>query len=299
MPPRMSLPTREPPTQPIALPRFEHDTPRPVQSAPLQSGSTLDRLVGLMRRLLGPAGCPWDQKQTHASLRKYVLEEACEVIDAIDGGNMGELRDELGDLLLQVVFHAELARASGDFAIDDVVEAVVSKLVRRHPHVFGDAVAETPEAVLQNWESIKAREHGNRGVLGGVPRALPALVRAQRVGEKVHSVGFDWPDAQASYVKVGEELGELAEAVECKDISAQEEELGDVLFALVNYARHLGLDAESALRKTTDKFTRRFDHVEKRVREVHGGFGEGALALETLDAYWDEAKVAERATKRA
>ncbi len=283
----------------MSLPRFEHEAPRHVQSAPFQSGASLDRLVGLMRRLLAPDGCPWDKKQTHASLRKYVLEEACEVIDAIDGGDMMELKSELGDLLLQVVFHAELARASGDFAIDDVVEAVVSKLVRRHPHVFGDAVAETPDAVMQSWESIKAREHGNRGVLGGVPRALPALVRAQRVGEKVHSVGFDWPDARSSYEKVAEELEELAEAVECKDVHAQEEELGDVLFALVNYARHLGLDAESALRKTTDKFTRRFDHVEQRVREVHGGFGEGAIALETLDTYWDEAKVAVRATERA
>lgn len=265
----------------------------------MQSGATLDRLVGLMRRLLAPDGCPWDQKQTHQSLRKYVLEEACEVIDAIDGGNMVELREELGDLLLQVVFHAELARASGDFAIDDVVEAVVSKLVRRHPHVFGDAVAATPDAVLENWESIKAQEHGGtRGVLGGVPRSLPALVRAQRIGEKVRGVGFDWPDAASSYAKVGEELSELAEAVRLGGIPAQEEELGDVLFALVNYARHLGLDAEGALRKTSDKFARRFEHVEARVREEHGGFGQARLPLEILDTYWDEAKVVERSAQK-
>lgn len=282
----------------MSLPRFEHDAPRPVAAQGAQSGATLERLVGLMQRLLAPDGCPWDRKQTHESLRKYVLEEACEVIDAIDVGDKAGLKEELGDLLLQVVFHAELARSAGDFAIDDVVEAVVGKLVRRHPHVFGDAVAADADAVLSNWEGIKSKEKPNRGVLGGVPRSMPALVRAQRVGEKVRGVGFDWPDAASSYGKVREELGELQAAVDEHDAAAQEEELGDVLFALVNYARHLGLDAEAALRKTTDKFVRRFDHVESRVRELHGGFGEGKIALETLDLYWDEAKADERAAQK-
>jgi tetrapyrrole methylase family protein/MazG family protein/ATP diphosphatase len=248
-----------------------------------------------MRRLLAPDGCPWDREQSFETLRKYALEEACEVIDAIDSGDRKALREELGDLLLQVVFQAELARLEGSFAIDDVVAGIVDKLVSRHPHVFGHLDAKTADEVLRNWEKLKAKEKGQRGILAGVPRSMPALTRAQRVGEKVARVGFDWPDARGSRAKVAEELEELDEAAARGDRKDVEEELGDVLFALVNLSRHLDVDAEGALRRTIDKFASRFAYVEKRVREEHGGWGEAGggethLPLEVLDRYWEEAK---------
>ncbi|HEY6461132.1 MAG TPA: nucleoside triphosphate pyrophosphohydrolase, partial [Polyangiaceae bacterium] len=216
-------------------------------------------------------------------------------IDAIDGGDRKALREELGDLLLQVVFQAELARREGSFAIDDVVSGIVDKLVHRHPHVFGDLSAKDADEVLRNWEKLKAKEKGERGILGGVPRSMPGLTRAQRIGEKVSRVGFDWEDAKGSRAKVTEELGELDRAIEAGDADAVEDEMGDVLFALVNLARHAKVDAEGALRRTIDKFTRRFAHVEKRVRAEHGGWGEAGggethLPLEVLDRYWEEAK---------
>jgi MazG family protein len=274
---------------------FDEHAPRPVAPAARQDGTTLPRLVGVMRRLLAPGGCPWDREQTFETLRKYVLEEACEVIDAIDSGSRPALREELGDLLLQVVFQAELARREGAFAIDDVVAGIVDKLVVRHPHVFGDATARDSDEVLRNWEKLKAREKGERGLLEGVPRSMPALTRAQRIGEKVARVGFDWEDAAGSRAKVTEEVAELDEAIGRGDGAAIEEEMGDVLFALVNLSRHLQVDAEGALRRTIDKFTTRFAHVERRVREEHGGWaaaggGDERLPLEVLDRYWEEAK---------
>jgi NTP pyrophosphatase (non-canonical NTP hydrolase) len=190
------------------MPRpFEPVTPPPLAQ---QEGQTFPRLVELMQRLLAPDGCPWDREQSFATLRRYVIEEACEVVDAIEGGDRGELRGELGDLLLQVVFQAELARAEGSFGPDDVVAAICDKLVRRHPHVFAGAPVEGTAEVLRNWERIKAAERAGKkkeraGLLSGVPRSLPALMRAQRVGEKVARVGFDWPDARGSRAKVGEE----------------------------------------------------------------------------------------------
>jgi len=279
------------------LPRFDEHAPRPVDAIALQDGTTLARLVGVMRRLLADDGCPWDREQTYASLRRYVLEEACEVIDAIDSGDKKHLQEELGDLLLQVVFQAELARREGAFAIDDVVSSIVEKLVTRHPHVFGGMSAKDADEVLANWEKIKAREKAGRGLLEGVPRSLPGLTRAIRIGEKVARVGFDWADARGSFAKVHEEIGELERAVESGDVAHVEEELGDVLFALCNLSRHAKVDAESSLRRTIDKFTRRFAHVEKRVSERHGGWGEpGAppLPLALLDTYWEEAKKQER-----
>ncbi len=276
------------------LPPFDEKAPRPIPRLDEQDGSTLARLVGVMRRLLAPDGCPWDREQTFETLRKYVLEEACEVIDAIDAGDRKALREELGDLLLQVVFQAELARAEGRFGIDDVVEGIVDKLVHRHPHVFGDLSAKDADEVLRNWERLKAKEKAGRGILGGVPRSLPALTRAQRIGEKVARVGFDWEDEAGSRKKVGEELAELDRAIASGDRSAMEAELGDVLFALVNLARHVAVDAEGALRRTIDKFSRRFAHVEQRVADEHGGWGAGGekhtLPLEVLDRYWEEAK---------
>jgi MazG family protein len=275
--------------------RFDEEEPRPVGPLDRQDGSTLVRLVGVMRRLLEPDGCPWDREQSFETLRKYVLEEACEVIDAIDSGSRESLREELGDLLLQVVVQAELGRREGSFAIDDVVAAIVDKLVHRHPHVFGRVEAKDANEVLRNWEKLKAKERGDKGILSGVPRSMPALTRAQRIGEKVARVGFDWESAEGSRAKVSEEMGELDEAVARGETSAIEDELGDVLFALVNFARHVGVDAEGALRRTIDKFTTRFAHVEHRVRERHGGWGDAGsgderLPLSTLDGYWNEAK---------
>jgi tetrapyrrole methylase family protein/MazG family protein/ATP diphosphatase len=279
----------------MSLPRFDDKAARPVAMRNLQDGATLTRLVGVMQRLLAPDGCPWDREQSYESLRKYVLEEACEVIDAIESGNADAIREELGDLLLQVVFLAEIGRSQDAFAIDDVVTGIVDKLVSRHPHVFGDTIASSSGEVLSNWEKLKAKEKQGRGVLEGVPRSLPALNRAQRVGEKVARVGFDWQNVVGSRAKVTEELEELDQAVASGDAGAIEEELGDTLFALVNLARHVKVDAEGALRRTIDKFTKRFAHVELRVREEHGGWGdpgstEPHLSLEVLDRYWDEAK---------
>jgi tetrapyrrole methylase family protein/MazG family protein/ATP diphosphatase len=272
----------------------------PVRVPPLaeQKGEAYVRLVEIMQRLLASDGCPWDREQTPGTLRRYVLEEACEVIDAIEAADWASLRDELGDLLLQVVFLGELMRNEGRFGPDDVVQAIAEKLVRRHPHVFADVEVSGAEEVLKNWERIKATEKKDRALLDGVPRSLPALLRAQRVGEKVERVGFDWPDARGSRAKVAEEMGELDRAMTEGDGARVEEELGDVFFALVNLARHLDVDAEGALRKTIEKFTRRFAHVEARVKERHGGWpggpseavGERRLPLEELDGYWDEAK---------
>jgi tetrapyrrole methylase family protein/MazG family protein/ATP diphosphatase len=270
--------------------------PVDVPPLPEQKGEAYVRLVEIMQRLLAPDGCPWDREQDPKSLRRYVLEEACEVIDAIDSGDRVSLREELGDLLLQVVFLGELMRKEGAFGPDDVVRAIADKLVRRHPHVFADVEVSGAGEVLQNWERIKAAEKKERPLLESVPRSLPALTRAQRVGEKVERVGFDWPDARGSRAKVAEEIGELDRAVFEGDKSRVEEELGDVLFALVNLARHVDVDAEGALRGTIEKFQRRFSHVEKRVKEHHGGWPNGAaekLPLEELDRYWEEAKKGE------
>jgi tetrapyrrole methylase family protein/MazG family protein/ATP diphosphatase len=294
LPDRMSeakLPSPEHPPLPV----FDEDALRPVPSLLRQEGGTIVRLVALMRRLLAPGGCPWDREQSLETLRKYVLEEACEVVDAIDSKDRASLQEELGDLLLQVVFQAELMRTEGAFGIDDVIAGIVDKLVRRHPHVFGHMEAAEPDEVLRNWERIKAREKGERGVLSGVPRSMPSLARAQRVGEKAARVGFDWDDARGSRAKVDEELKELDRASAEGDTVAIEEEMGDTLFALVNLSRHLQIDAEGALRRTIEKFSARFAHVEKRVHELHGGWGQpgdeaGKLSLEVLDEYWREAK---------
>jgi MazG family protein len=262
-----------------------------------QQGAAYTELVSLMRRLLAPDGCPWDREQDYRSLRRYVLEEACEVIDAIDAGDFDALKEELGDLALQVVFLGELAQREGRFGPDDVILGIVEKLVRRHPHVFGNEKVEDAKEVLNNWELIKAAEKVGRGVLDGVPRALPALQRSERIGEKVSRVGFDWPDGRGSREKVSEELRELDEAIAGGDKGRVEAELGDLLFALVNLARHQGVDPEAALRATSDRFARRFSHVEARVRERHGGWPRGedgkpksGIPLEVLDGYWNEAK---------
>ena len=265
---------------------------RDSASLAAQRGANLPRLVEIMRRLLAPGGCPWDQAQTPESLRRYVLEEACEVIDAIDRGDPEGLCEELGDLLLQVVFQAEIARGADRFGPDDVIDGICEKLERRHPHVFGELQVDNAEQVHRNWERIKAEEKRGRGVLDGVPKSLPALARAQRLGEKAARVGFDWPNRSGVRDKVDEELRELDEAIEAGEPDAVREELGDALFALVNLARHLDVDAELALQEVSRKFTRRFASVEAQVKQEHGGFEEAreALDIETLESYWQCAK---------
>lgn len=261
-----------------------------------QRGETFTVLVRLMQRLLASDGCPWDREQTFESLRKYVMEEACEVIDAIDSGDRKELTEELGDLALQVVFLSELGRREGSFGPDDALRSIVEKLVRRHPHVFDDGIADTPAAVERRWDAIKAEEKRHRPLLDDIARALPALDGARRISERAAQVGFDWPDVAGSREKVTEELGELEEAVRAGDPAETEQELGDVLFALVNYARHLGVDPERALRRTSDKFRARFSHVEAEVRKKHGDWPRSGtkatkgIPLEELDGYWNDAK---------
>lgn len=277
---------------------FPIPQPEPLDQ---QTGATFAALVALMRRLLGPEGCPWDREQSIESLRKYVLEESCEVLDAIDSNDRAQLQEELGDLALQIAFIAELARSEASFGPDDVMRGIVEKLVRRHPHVFGSVEVEGSEAVVRNWEAIKATEKARRPLLDDIPRALPALMGAERVSARVAKVGFDWPDAAGSREKVREELSELDEAVALGDKNQIEAELGDVLFALVNLARHHGVDAETALQKTSDRFRARFAHVEARVGQVHGdwprderGKPTRGLSLEELDLYWEEAKLRTR-----
>jgi MazG family protein len=251
-------------------------------------GATLTDLVEVMRRLLAPDGCPWDRAQSFASLRPFVLEEAYEVVDAIDGGDRRAIAEELGDLLFQVVFQSELGRAEGAFDIDDVIVGITEKMVRRHPHVFGDGTAANADEVLAEWEVLKAEEKAGRGVLEGLPVALPSLLRAQRIGEKAARVGFDWADVAGVRAKVDEELGELDEALGEGDREAVERELGDVLFALASLARKEGLDAEAALRGTLERFQRRFAHIEAGVREA--GEDWEALSAEELDGRWQAAK---------
>jgi MazG family protein len=259
-----------------------------------EAGERFQRFVELIARLRAPGGCPWDREQTHRSLKPMTIEEAYEVLAAIDEGDDGELAGELGDLLLQVVFHAQIATDESRFTVDDVIARVHDKMVRRHPHVFGDDPASTPGEVLRNWEALKQAERATGGqaapesMLDSVLRNLPAVMEALQMTTKAARVGFDWPDAQAVLAKVEEELGELKAA---RSGRAAEEELGDLLFAIVNLARHLDVDPESALKAANRKFRRRFAHVESRLRE--GGRQPADATLQEMDALWDEAKARE------
>jgi MazG family protein len=250
----------------------------------------LERLVGVVRRLLGPGGCPWDRRQTHESLRPYVIEEAFEVVDAIDRGDAAALRDELGDVALQVVLHATLAEAAGRFTLAEVLAAIADKLVRRHPHVFGGEVVETAEEVERRWDAHK-RAEGREGVLAGLPVALPALRRAHRVGDRLARVGFDWPTPDGPRWKLDEEVRELDEAIAAGDRAAVDAELGDVLLTAANLARHHGVDAEDALREALRRFEARFARVEAGLRAE--GREPAGCDLEELEARWQAAKVAE------
>jgi tetrapyrrole methylase family protein/MazG family protein len=258
-----------------------------------QTGAEVSKLVGLMQRLLAPGGCPWDREQTLETLVPYLVEETYEVVDALADGDADEHREELGDLLLQIVFQSELRFAEGKFGIDDVARGIVAKLVHRHPHVFGDVVAKDADAVLSNWAKLKAAEKakkGKHGALDGIPRSAPALLRATRAGEKAGAVGFDWPDADGPRRKIDEELAELDEARRNGDRRELQHELGDALFALVNLGRKLGLDPESALREATDRFARRFGHLETALAAQ--GRAVRDAGPEEQDRLWEAAKAA-------
>lgn len=241
--------------------------------------------------------CPWDREQTHESVKHLLIEEAYEVVEAIDTKDWSELAEELGDVFLHVLFHSVIAEENGRFTLADVIQAETDKLVRRHPHVFGDETADDSDAVAATWEEIKQQEKedeedGPPSVLEGVPAQLPALLRAYRMQEKAAGVGFDFPDREDAWAKVEEELDEFRETVEeGAEADQQEREFGDLLFALTNYARQAGINPENALRETNDKFARRFQHVERRLEETGSSIEDADLS--TADQFWEEAKEGE------
>ncbi|MBL7192224.1 nucleoside triphosphate pyrophosphohydrolase [bacterium] len=250
---------------------------------------SIAKLAEVMARLRHPeTGCPWDLEQDHSSLKPYIIEEVYEVISAIDKGDMQALKCELGDLLLHIVFHAQLASERGDFDLDDVAASEVDKIIRRHPHVFGDKKVDSSEQVKQNWEAIKITQE-KRGLLSGVPEHLPALLQAYRVQEKAGDVGFEWEDVSGVERKLTEEIAEFKKARRDNDLSKMEEEFGDILFVLVNLGRYLGINAELALKKTVDKFIRRFQFIEEKLAER--GRAPHQSTLKEMDSLWDEAKL--------
>ncbi len=251
----------------------------------------IDRLRGIMAQLRDPvSGCAWDLAQTYETIAPYTIEEAYEVADAIERGSLDDLKDELGDLLLQVVFYAQMAAERGDFTFDDVCDAISEKLIRRHPHIFADGPAKTPEEIKAMWDIIKAEERAGKpsGILEDVPVNFPPLARAQKMQKRMAKVGFDWPDANGVVDKVSEELEEFAAAVRSGDQTEMEAEFGDLLFTLVNYARHLDIDADTALRGANARFAARVRHMDAAVRAE--GHALSDLDLDALEARWIEAK---------
>lgn len=259
--------------------------------------NSLRELIEVMATLRAPNGCPWDRQQTHQSLTPYMIEEAYEAIEAVENGDLEELKKELGDVLLQVIFHARIAEEAGNWDIYDVAASNVAKLKSRHPHIYGETAVSGSEDVMRNWEEIKRHERkqeGRESMLDGVPKHLPALRKAKRVQEKVASVGFDWENIREVEEKVAEELVEFRDACKSDDRDRIEDELGDVFFALVNLARYLDVDPEDSLRRTIDKFIRRFQYIERELDSQGRSPGESDLA--EMDALWDRAKSDESST---
>ncbi len=255
-----------------------------------------DRLLSIMDELREK--CPWDKKQTLESIRHLTIEETYELSDAILEGDMQEIKKELGDLMLHLVFYAKIASETKDFDIAEVTHSICEKLIHRHPHIYGDVVAEDEEQVKQNWEQLKLKEKGaNASVLGGVPKSLPALIKALRIQEKVRGVGFEWEEASQVWGKVKEELEEFeqefnAETKQKINPAKAEEEFGDLLFTLINYARFMDINPETALERTNKKFIRRFSHLEEQARKAGKNLSE--MSLSEMDVYWEEAKKKER-----
>lgn len=249
-------------------------------------------LLEVMAKLRSENGCPWDKEQTHHSLKSCLLEETYELLDALDGGNAKQLKEELGDVLLQVVFHSQIAAEEDRFTMKDVIALLTDKLIRRHPYVFaGEPLPDDPAAALKQRAQIKANEKQEgeaRSALGSVPKAMPALARAQSISRRAAHLGFEWPNIDQVWAKVEEEMRELREAASSGDRTRTGEELGDLLFTMVNIARFLDLEAEEALAYTVERFTRRFHHIEAKLREANKGFDQSSL--EEMDQLWEEAK---------
>jgi MazG family protein len=287
-------------------PKFKNKNKKKTASTftPTPVGGEFQKLVGVMARLRAPGGCPWDREQTHATLRTYLIEEAYEVLDAMDSGDDLKFAEELGDLLLQVLFHAQLAQEEGRFTIADVVREIYEKMIRRHPHVFGNKRAKTAADVLKNWEKIKAQERKqsaegkevkektekkDASVLDGVPRSLPALLEANQLTRKAARIGFDWENIEGILAKLAEETGELRAALGNRSrLQDIEGEVGDILFVAVNLARFLELDPEIALKKTSKKFSRRFREMERVTRERGTTLAEVPRA--EMERLWEKAK---------
>jgi len=269
---------------------------------PDTAGARFDRLVEIMRALRAPDGCPWDREQTHASLRPFVLEETYEVLDAIESGNPAMLREELGDYLYEAVFLAQISEEAGQFSIADAVQSICDKLVRRHPHVFARETADgaplTSQQVIEKWETMKARERGGdegtrraKTTLSGVPRTLPSLLRAYEISARAAAVGFDWARPADVIDKIDEEVAEVRREVESGatgDLSRAEEEMGDLLFAIANLSRKLGIEPEAALRRANDKFTARFEAMERALGERGLSFGD--VTLGEMEEEWQRVK---------
>jgi len=263
---------------------------RMSQDSGRSPGERFDRLVEIMARLRAPDGCPWDREQSFDTIKPYTLEETYEVLDSIDNRDWPALAEELGDLMLQCVFYAQMASEQGLFTISDSIEAINSKLVRRHPHVFGGGDARTADDVKRRWDEIKKEEKGSSGqaLLDSVPRNMPALIEGQQISSKVAAVGFDWAEDRHVLEKLHEELDELAAARAERAQAEVEAEIGDILFVIVNLARHYKVDAEQALRKANAKFRRRFGYLEQKLREQDKPLE--AAGLEEMEALWQEAK---------
>jgi tetrapyrrole methylase family protein/MazG family protein len=249
-----------------------------------------DTLMELMRRLRAPGGCPWDAEQTHESLKRYLLEETYEVMEAIDAASTPMLKEELGDLLLQVVFHAVIGEEHGKFTIDQIIDSLNDKLIRRHPHVFTDLKVKDIDQLIENWDRIKKMEKGTarQSALSGIPSHLPALLKAQKISEKAARVGFDWSHVDEVFAKVLEELKEFEETMLDGDQERMEAELGDLLFAIANLGRFLQLNPEDALRKTIARFTKRFEHIENSLHAAKRDIREATL--DEMEELWEEAK---------
>ncbi len=271
----------------------ESATPGPRPAVPSSDLPPIVRLVEIMGILRSPQGCPWDHKQTLVTLKEHLVEESHEVLDAIDSNDRSKLCEELGDLLLQVVFQSQLCREEGAFTFDDVATGIVQKLIRRHPHVFGEVQVSGSEEVLKNWEAIKKTESANltRGTLGGIPKSLPALHKATLIQKRVARVGFDWENVEGALAKLEEEVAEIREAVASGNQEHVREELGDLLFATVNVSRFFGQNAEELLEQTIRKFSRRFESLEARVHARGQKLTDCTLA--ELDVVWEEVKAEE------
>ncbi len=253
--------------------------------------SEFEKLLYIMEHLRGPDGCPWDKKQDFYSLKPYIIEEAYEVVEALEEKNMDSLKEELGDLLLQVVFQAQIGKENDIFDIDDIIKAISNKLIRRHPHVFGDKKLNNPQEVKKSWEEIKSKERNNNSkgsLLDDVSKVQPALNQAYEVQEKAAEVGFDWDDIEDVVKKIDEEILELKEELYNEEINKIEDELGDLLFTVVNLSRFKKINPEIALLRTINKFKKRFKYIEKIIEKEDKDINE--VSLEKLDSYWDEAK---------